>query len=67
VRINLDVRHGKTRIWLPDWQFHSASGDGTTPPSEKTVQRCLTRALSTWKVAVLPKDLNSVRLAIKSK
>lgn len=65
VRINLDVRHGKTRAWLPDWQFHSPSGDGSTPASEKPIQRCLTRALSTWKLAVLPTDLNEVRLAVK--
>ena len=30
VRLVLDLRRGATRVWLPAWQFHAPSGDGTT-------------------------------------
>ena len=64
VRMILDVRHGKTRVWLPAWQFHSESGDGSTPPSEQPIKACLTRELAHWTVPVLPADLLELELAI---
>ena len=65
VRIVLDLRAGKTRAWLPAWQFHSASGDGTTPAVEARIKACLTRTLATWKPPVLPAQLPELELAIR--
>jgi hypothetical protein len=65
VRVILDVRHGKTRAWLPAWQFHSASGDGTTPAAEQPIKACLTRELARWTVPVLPTDLSEIEVAIR--
>ncbi len=64
VRLILDRRHDRTRVWLPAWQFHSPSGDGTTPPAEQHVKACLTRAIAAWKPAVLPAAMGELELAI---
>jgi hypothetical protein len=64
VRVILDLSHGKTRVWLPAWQFHSAKGDGTTPASEAKVKACVNKVIATWKPAVLPKDMAEMQLAI---
>ncbi|HEY4182919.1 MAG TPA: hypothetical protein VGM90_39115 [Kofleriaceae bacterium] len=67
MRLVLDERHGKTRIWLPAWQFHSASGDGTTPAAQQVIKRCLTRAISAWIAPAFPTDLGEIHLAIRFK
>lgn len=64
VRLVLDRRRGRTRVWLPAWQFHSRSGDGTTPPRERTVKTCLRRALRGWSVPVLPRTMAELQLAV---
>jgi hypothetical protein len=64
VRVILDVRHGKTRAWLPAWQFHSESRDGSTPAAERPIKACLTRELARWTVPILPADLNELEVAI---
>ena len=65
VRVILDVRQGKTRAWLPAWQFHSESGDGTTPAAEQPIKACLTRELARWTLAVLPADLGELDIALR--
>ncbi|CAN5713778.1 hypothetical protein BH11MYX2_BH11MYX2_04840 [soil metagenome] len=67
VRLVVDDRRGKTRIWLPAWQFHAASGDGTTPASQQTIKRCLTTAIAKWTAPALPPDLGDIQLAIRFK
>ena len=64
VRIILDLSHGKTRVWLPAWQFHSASGDGSTPKAQKRVKACLTKAIAGWKPPALPKAMAEIELAV---
>ena len=63
VHLIIDVRHGATRVWLPAWQFHSDTGDGTTPDNQKPIKACLTRAVARWKLPTLSKDL--VELAVR--
>ncbi|HSD87853.1 MAG TPA: hypothetical protein VLB44_10080 [Kofleriaceae bacterium] len=62
VRLILDLSHGKTRVWLPAWQFHAANGDGSTPPAQRRVKACLTKAI--WKPPVLPQDMAEIELAL---
>jgi len=64
VRVVLDLTKGKTRIWLPAWQFHSGSGDGSTPEPQRRVKVCLTKALRDWTAPVLPRDMAELHLAI---
>lgn len=64
VRLVLDERHGKTRVWLPAWQFHSPTGDGSTPPAEQKVKACMTKAITGWKAPVLPGQMPELELAI---
>lgn len=64
VRVILDLRAGKTRAWLPAWQFHSPRGDGTTPPAEARIKACLTRVVAKWRPPVLPAQLPEIELAI---
>ena len=64
VRLVLDLSHGKTRVWLPAWQFHSPSGDGSTPAAEKKVKACMGKAIAGWKAPVLPGAMPELELAI---
>jgi len=64
VQLQIDRPGTKTRIWLPDWQFHSESGDGSTPPAQKVVKACLTKTIATWTVAQLPTAMPELQLAI---
>ena len=65
VRVMLDVRHGKTRAWLPAWQFHSETGDGSTPAALQPIKACLTHELARWTIPVLPADLDELELVIR--
>lgn len=67
VRLVLDLRHGKTRVWLPAWQFHAESGDGTTPVPEQKVKACLGKAIAGWNPPVLPRDLGEIEVAVAVK
>jgi hypothetical protein len=64
VRVILDLSHGKTRVWLPAWQFHSAKGDGTTPAAEARVKACINKVIATWKPLPLPAAMAEMQLAI---
>jgi len=64
VRLVLDLRRRATRVWLPAWQFHSPSGDGSTPVSERRVKACLAKVIATWKPPVLPAAMGELQLAI---
>ena len=64
VRLNLDLSKEKTRIWLPAWQFHSSTGDGSTPPAEARVKACMTKAIRGWNAPVLPKAMGEIQAAI---
>jgi hypothetical protein len=64
VRVILDLRAGKTRVWLPAWQFHSRSGDGSTPDHEKKVKACVNKVIAGWKPPVLPRAMAELQLAI---
>jgi hypothetical protein len=65
VRLVLDLSHGKTRIWLPAWQFHTPGGDGSTPAPERRVKACLTKAIRTWSAPVLPADMGELQVALR--
>lgn len=65
VRLVLDLSHGKTRIWLPAWQFHAPSGDGSTPAPEARVKACLTRAIRGFTAPVLPADMGELQIALR--
>jgi len=65
VRLILDLRHGATRVWLPAWQFHSPTGDGTTPPAQRRVRACLRGAIHGWKPPVLPRAMGELELALR--
>jgi hypothetical protein len=67
VWLDLDDRGDKPHVLLPAWQFHSASGDGTTPAEALPIKRCLAHAVSTWTVPVLVDDMGSVRFALRVK
>lgn len=62
-RVNLDLSKGKTRIWLPAWQFHSDKGDGSTPPSEAAVKACMAKVIRSWSAPVLPMAMGEIQLA----
>ncbi|NVB84906.1 MAG: hypothetical protein HOV81_41435 [Kofleriaceae bacterium] len=64
VRLVLDVRRDKTRVWLPAWQFHSPSGDGSTPPAQQKVKACLTKAIRGIAPPVLPRMMGELELAL---
>ena len=63
VRLVLDVRRNKTRVWLPAWQFHSPAGDGSTPERERRVKACMTKAIKGW-TATLPAQVGEIQLAL---
>ncbi len=65
VRLVVDRTSKKTRVWLPAWQFHSPTGDGTTPPKEQRVKACMTKALRGISAPALPAVLGEMQLAIK--
>lgn len=64
IRLVIDLRHQRTRVWMPAWQFHAPSGDGSTPPAQRTIKRCLTRALRGWQLPVLPRALPELQATI---
>jgi hypothetical protein len=64
-RLTLDLTKGKTRIWLPAWQFHSSTGDGSTPPDEARVKACMTKAIRTWTAPVLPQAMGELQVAFR--
>ena len=63
VRVVLDLRASKTRVWLPAWQFHSPTGDGSTPEPERRVKACLTKAIRGW-TAALPATVGEIQVAL---
>lgn len=67
VRITLDLRAGRTRVWLPAWQFHAPSGDGTTPPRERRVKACLAKVIRSWRPPALPPAMAELQLAIRTR
>jgi hypothetical protein len=64
VRLVLDLRSGKTRVWLPAWQFHSPNGDGSTPPAEQKVKTCLEKVIASFKPPVLPKAMGELEVTL---
>jgi hypothetical protein len=64
IRLILDLRRGATRVWLPAWQFHSPTGDGTTPPAQRRVRACLRAAIPTWRPPLLPRAMGELEVAI---
>jgi len=64
VRFVVDLRSGATRVWLPAWQFHSDTGDGTTPPAQRQVKSCLTHVIENWHAPKLPQAMGELQLAI---
>jgi hypothetical protein len=64
IRLIFDLRKQKTRVWLPAWQFHSTKGDGTTPPAERRVKMCVTRAIQGWSPPVLPQAMAEIHAII---
>jgi hypothetical protein len=64
-RINMDLTKGKTRIWLPAWQFHSPAGDGSTPAAEAHVKACMTKAIGKWSAPALPRAMGELQLAFR--
>lgn len=65
VRLVVDRTARATRVWLPAWQFHSPSGDGTTPPREQRVKACMTKAVRGISAPALPTVLGELQLAIR--
>jgi hypothetical protein len=63
IRLVVDLRKHKTRVWLPAWQFHSKRGDGTTPPAQRTIKTCVARAIRTWQLPLLPRTLPELHVA----
>jgi hypothetical protein len=63
VRLVVDLRASKTRVWLPAWQFHSPKGDGSTPKPERRVKACMTKAIRGW-TATLPAAAGEVQVAL---
>lgn len=55
VRVVVDLRRGRTRVWLPNWQFKGAPG---------RVKPCLRRAVARWRLPVLPRSLGEMQLAV---
>ncbi|MBL0217438.1 MAG: hypothetical protein IPQ07_26635 [Myxococcales bacterium] len=66
VRVMLDVRKRATTAWLPAWQFHSDTGDGSTPPDQQRVKRCLTRAVRGWRPPLLPRVIGELELSVRT-
>jgi hypothetical protein len=64
VRIIFDRGTRATRIWIPAWQFHSAARDGTTPPAQRRVKACITKAIRDWRAPALPESIGELQLAI---
>ncbi|MEO7097141.1 MAG: hypothetical protein ABI175_28030, partial [Polyangiales bacterium] len=64
VRVVVDRTARATRVWLPAWQFHSPTGDGSTPTAEKRVKACLTKAIRDWKAPAMPAALGEIHLAL---
>jgi hypothetical protein len=64
VRLVVDLRRGRTRVWLPAWQFHSKRGDGTTPARERPVKACLRRAVAGWRLPALPRAMAELQLSV---
>jgi hypothetical protein len=64
VQLVLDLRAGKTRVWLPAWQFHSPTGDGSTPAAEKKVKACLESVIAGFKPPVLPTAMGELELSV---
>jgi hypothetical protein len=55
VRLVVDLRRGRTRVWLPAWQFSGAPAG---------VKVCLRRVIGRWRLPVLPRSLGEMQLAI---
>lgn len=64
VRLIVDRRRARTRVWLPAWQFHAPSGDGSTPPRQRKVKACLTRAIRGVTLPLLPRTLGDLEVAV---
>ncbi|MBK9033044.1 MAG: hypothetical protein IPL61_17550 [Myxococcales bacterium] len=60
----VDRRRGRTRAWLPAWQFHARTGDGTTPPRERAVKACVARAIRAWRLPLLPGTMGEMHVVI---
>ncbi|GEM_PF-3907992 len=65
VRLILDRSKDQTRIWLPAWQFHSSTGDGSTPAAEAKVKACMTKAIRGWNAPVLPLQMGEIQVAFR--
>jgi hypothetical protein len=64
VHVVLDRRRAKTRAWLPAWQFHSSSHDGTTPAAHRGSKRCLARQVRAWTLPPLPAAMAVLELTL---
>lgn len=66
VRFVFDRVRERTRIWLPAWQFHAPAGDGSTPPRERRVKACLTRAIRGWSAPALPPAMGELQVSLRT-
>jgi len=66
VRLNVDRRRDRTRVWLPAWQFHARSGDGTTPARERKVKACIARAIRGVALPLLPRTMGELQVELRT-
>ncbi|MBL8624320.1 MAG: hypothetical protein JNK64_23640 [Myxococcales bacterium] len=66
VRLNVDRRRDRTRVWLPAWQFHAPGGDGSTPARERTVKACIARAIRGVALPLLPRTMGELQLELRT-
>ena len=66
VRLNVDRRRDRTRVWLPAWQFHARSGDGSTPARERTVKACIARAIRGVALPLLPRTMGELQVELRT-
>lgn len=66
LRINVDRRRGRTRVWLPAWQFHTPGGDGSTPARERAVKACVARAIRGVALPRLPRTMGELQVELRT-
>lgn len=66
VRLNVDRRGDRTRVWLPAWQFHARSGDGSTPARERAVKACIARAIRGVALPRLPRTMGELQVELRT-
>lgn len=66
LRFNVDLRRGRTRVWLPAWQFHAPGGDGSTPARERAVKACVARAIRGLALPRLPRTMGDLQVELRT-